>query len=130
MSVKKGDKPLTLKGRDIMAMAKNILPVCAKVVADSIDWDYVKECGGSVSAVYRVEFGYNGLSDQSCKDYLQGLPSVCTVPFYNGEILELFERNGITRKTESAQFTLINHYWAACGKALHQHIRKENENNA
>lgn len=105
-----------------------VAQVCKQVVLNSIDRDYIKECGHTtVSAVYKAEYGYNGLSDKSCHDYLQGLPSVCTVPFYNGEILELMEKNGITRKSENARYGLIEKYWRECGKALHKIIREENE---
>lgn len=107
-----------------------ISQVAHKVVENAINKDYVNECGGSLSAIYRAEYGYNGLSDKACKDYLQGLPSVCTVPFYNGEILELLAVEGITRKTESSQHFLIEQYWHACGAVLHKMIRQENENKA
>ena len=109
---------------------KTLSQVAHKVVEDSIDHDYVKECGGSLSAIYRAEYGYNGLTDKSCKDYLQGLPSVCTVPFYNGEILELLAAEGITRKSEGGKATLIDQYWKACGAVLHKMIRHENQNKA
>lgn len=106
-----------------------VTQVCAKVIAENIDMVYVEDCGHkTVSDVYRSEYGYNGLSDKSCKDYLQGLPTVCCVPFYNREILELFKENGIERKTEAGKYSLIEQYWVACGKALHAHIRKENSN--
>lgn len=113
-----------------MGVSRTLSQVAHKVVEDSIDKDYVNECGGSLSAIYRSEYGYNGLTDKACKDYLQGLPSVCTVPFYNGEILELLEAEGITRKTEAGQASLIDQYWKACGAALHKMIRHENENKA
>lgn len=105
--------------------------VAHKIVKDCIDMEYVKDCGfTTVSEVYRAEYGYNGLTDKTCKDYLQGLPSVCTVPFYNNEILDLLSKNGITRKSESARYHLIEQYWKACGAILHKHIRHENENKA
>lgn len=52
------------------------------------------------------------------KDYLQGLPSVCTVPFWNDEILELLAAQGISRKSEAAKDKLIEDYWLACGYQL------------
>lgn len=61
-----------------------------------------------------------------CKDYLQGLPTVCCVPFWNNEILELLEKEEITRKTESARYTLIEQYWSACGGALYAIVKKGN----
>ena len=82
--------------------------VAKKVVAAAIDMDYVTECGfTTVAQVYNAEYGWAGLSPVKCKDYLQGLPSVCEVPYWNNEVLELLEKEGITRKTESARYTLI-----------------------
>lgn len=102
--------------------------VADKIVKDRLDLDYVKECGKTtVGEVYFSEFGYNGLTDTMCKDYLQGLPSLCTVPFHNNEILEILKENGIERRSESAQYVLIDKYWQACGAALHKYIRHENK---
>lgn len=96
--------------------------VCKAIVTDAIDHDYLLECG-SLSNVYRSEYGYNGLSPKACMDYLQGLPSVCTVPFWNGEILELLAAQGISRKSEAAQAKLIDDYWYACGNALYNLVK-------
>lgn len=96
--------------------------ICKAIVAGAIDQDYLLECG-SLSNVYQSEYGYNGVSPRACRDYLQGLPSVCTVPFYNGEILELLANHGISRKSEAAQSKLIDDYWLACGNAFYNMIR-------
>jgi hypothetical protein len=102
--------------------------VAEKIVKENIDLDYVKDCGkNTVGEVYQAEYGYKGLTDTSCKDYLQGLPSMCTVPFYNNEILEILKEYGITVKSEKAQQTLLDKYWQACGAALHKYIRRENK---
>ncbi|MNQ55071.1 hypothetical protein D3C85_691530 [compost metagenome] len=92
--------------------------VVKAVILNAIDHDYIAECGGTLEAVYNSEYGYNGLSPKSCMDYLQGLPSVCTIPFYNGEILELLKAQGIERKTEKGQDTLIQKYWEQAGQAF------------
>ena len=99
-----------------------ILQACKQIVKDSIDHDYLHEYG-SISAVYNREYGYNGVSSKACMNYLQGLPSVCTVPFYSGEVLELLAKHGITRKSEAAQAKLIDEYWANCGHAFYLMIR-------
>lgn len=100
--------------------------VADKIVKENIDLDYVKDCGyAKVGEVYNAEYGHAGLTDMKCKDYLQGLPSVCTVPFWNNEILDILKENGITRKSENAKTTLIEQYWNACGAALHKYIRNE-----
>lgn len=101
-----------------------ILQACKQIVKDSIDLDYLQEYG-SISTVYNNEYGnHNDLSTKACRDYLQGLPSVCTVPFYNGEILELLAKHGITRKSESAQVKLIDDYWLNCGHAFYMMVRR------
>lgn len=103
--------------------------VVKKIVANSIDQDYLDECGtpgtGAVTlkSVYQAEYGYNGVSPKACMDYLQGLPNVCTIPFYNGEILELLAAEGISRKSEDAKYSLIKKYWQAAGYEFYMLIK-------
>lgn len=100
-----------------------ISQVCKAIVNDSIDQGYLLLEGGSLSNIYNSEYGYNGVSPKACMNYLQGLPSVCTVPFWNGEILELLAAQGISRKSEAAQAKLIDDYWYACGNALYNLVK-------
>lgn len=103
-----------------------ITEVCKAIVTDAIDHDYLLECG-SLSNVYRSEYGYNGVSPKACMNYLQGLPSVCTVPFYDWQILELLEEVGITVAIEDdcieGQDVLIEKYWQECGKAFYNLVK-------
>ena len=50
-----------------------------------------------------------------CQDWLQGLASACTVPFYNGEIIELYEKSLGRKLSEVEQdrilFSNTNSYW-------------------
>lgn len=100
--------------------------VCKAVVLNSIDDDYIesfsKGCA-TVKTVYNEEYGDNGVSPKACTDYLQGLPTVCTVPFWNDEILELLAAHGITRKSEDAQAKLIDDYWKVCGNAFYNLVK-------
>lgn len=96
--------------------------ICKQIVTDAIDQDYLFKYG-SLSTIYQGEYGYNGVSPRACRDYLQGLPSVCTVPFWNDEILELLAKAGITRKSEAAKEKLINDYWLACGNAFYNLVK-------
>lgn len=100
--------------------------IATHLIKESIDLDYVKECGfKTVGEVFNKEFGHAGLSDKSCREYLQGLPSVCSVPFYNSDILNLLESKDISRRnTSDAQFTQIEQYWDACGHQLHLLIKR------
>ena len=97
-------------------MNNKLAQICKQVVTDAIDHDYLMECG-SLSNVYRSEYGYNGVTPKACKDYLQGLPSVCTVPFYNGEILSiLVDHIGVDFNDDDKCSDLIEAYWLECGK--------------
>ena len=101
-----------------------IAQACKAIVKDAIDHDYLLECNQTAKEVYEVEFRkWNGCTPKACKDYLQGLPSVCTVPFYNGEILELLAAQGITRATEAGKERLIEAYWNECGYQFYKMIR-------
>ncbi len=96
---------------------------CKAIVTNAIDQDYLEECG-TLEGIYHAEYGsFNGSSPKACKDYLQGLPSVCTVPFYNGKILELLAAQGITRKTEQGNDNLIEAYWIECGNQFYKLIK-------
>lgn len=97
--------------------------ICKQIVTDAIDHDYLLECG-SLSNVYQSEYGsFNGTSPKACMDYLQGLPSVCTVPFYNGEVYELLAKAGISiPEDDDKAYDLIEAYWQECGKAFYNLI--------
>jgi len=92
------------------------------IVQNSLDQDYLDECG-SLQEIYQAEYGYNGTSPKACMDYLQGLPSVCTIPFYNAEILELLSKEGIVRKTEDGQAALIEKYWQEAGYQFYKLVK-------
>lgn len=105
--------------------------IIKSIVVENIDKDYIKECGFErLGQVYHAEFGnYRGISQQACKDYLQGLPSVCTIPFYNGEILETLKAKGWDIDRWEAH-DLIERYWLQAGGELMKIIFKENRDNA
>ena len=88
-----------------------------QIVISSIDLS--ERDGQTLAQVYDAEYGYHGLpTPERCRDYLQGLPSVCTVPFMNYEILSILEAEGITKKTEKGQSGLIDLYWLEAGNQL------------
>lgn len=99
-----------------------------KIVADSIDQDYIakieKDEDDTLRYIYMAEYGnWNGCTPAACKGYLQGLPTVCTIPFYNGEILELLAAQGIVRKSEAAQANLIDAYWETAGQCFYKLVK-------
>lgn len=63
-----------------------------------------------------------------CQDWLQGLASACTVPFYNGEIIELYEKSLGRKLSEVEQdrilFSNTNSYWYNLGLTLANMFKK------
>ncbi|QHZ59782.1 hypothetical protein HWD03_gp102 [Alteromonas phage vB_AmeM_PT11-V22] len=59
---------------------------------------------------------------QACQNWLQGLASACTVPFYNGEIIELYEaslgRKLLEREEDRILFSDTHSYWYYMGLTL------------
>lgn len=102
-----------------------IVDICKQVVQDSIDQDYLENCG-TLQEVFMSEYGAfrMNVSPKTCMDYLQGLPSVCTVPFYNGEIYELLSKAGVEiPEDDDKAYDLIEAYWVECGKAFYNLIK-------
>ena len=88
-----------------------------QIVISSIDLS--EREGQTLAQVYAAEYGHHGKpTPERCRDYLQGLPSVCTVPFMNANILTILEAEGITKKTEKGQLGLIDLYWLEAGNQL------------
>ena len=85
--------------------------------------DSLKVSSEEMREVYNSEYGYNGLSPKTCRDYLQGLPSSCTVPFYNFDIIKTLSSLGIERKTEKGRDNLIDKYWDYVGYQLYKLIK-------
>lgn len=102
-------------------MAKSFIQVVKDVVIQNIDLS--ERDGESLREVYNAEYGYNGVTPQACKDYLQGLPSVCTIPFENYKILELLESEGFTKQTEKGRYELIDKYWKEAGNQFYHLIK-------
>ena len=98
--------------------------VCKQLVLNSIDPEYLAECG-DIKEIYHSEYGsWNGTTPKACMDYLQCLPSVCTVPFYNGRILDTLEKAGIDiPQDDDGQYDLIEAYWLECGKQFYLMVK-------
>lgn len=99
-----------------------LLQACKEIVNNSVDGEY--EPDQTMADIYQAQYG-NWADDNpsACTEYLRGLPSVCTVPFSNYDILQLLAAKGITRKSDNAQQKLIDDYWATCGYAFYQLIK-------
>lgn len=73
--------------------------------------------------IFLSEYGWNvsnprGKSlSQICTDYLQGLPSACTVPFMDYEILQMLEKAGAFIP-EDDTYKAVSAYWKGVGEAM------------
>jgi hypothetical protein len=52
------------------------------------------------------------------KEWLQGLPSVLTVPFYNYRILENAKKAGFSFETEQQENRFLDAYWSRLSNAF------------
>lgn len=57
-------------------------------------------------------------------DWLRGLPSCCTVAYWNDEQVKLGQSWGIPLRTESAQEKFTDQWWTACGQRLLEIVDK------
>lgn len=100
-----------------------LLKVCKKVVADAIDLEGYQEGRTLKNVVFSEIHICTWLNGYACEQYLRGLPSVCSIPFTDYDILSLLSEQGIFRKSDSAKSKLIDEYWATCGYALYLLVR-------
>jgi len=51
-------------------------------------------------------------------DWLRGLPSCCTVAYWNDEIVKIGQSWGIPLRTDSVQEKFADQWWTICGQRL------------
>jgi len=94
------------------------------------DCNYFTQCDSLESkisflrGVYTSEY-YLPPSAGNCKDYLQGLPSCVSFPFYNGDIITLLEDNNLVSKnlTDDQCHEFVALYWNVLGRAFYNLIK-------
>jgi hypothetical protein len=82
----------------------------------------ILEKAAFLRSTYMSEHGnwandHYGSQVKAIEEYLRGLPSCCSFPFYNAHILEVFEKYGFKANTERQETDLVEQYWR--GMALH-----------
>lgn len=84
--------------------------------------DFIKDCFWS-------EYGFNvkrvGLQ-KACQDYLMGLPSSCSVEYWNDEIINILKSWGVIKETmkEETQHKKIDEYWNRMAYELSKIVSK------
>jgi hypothetical protein len=76
-----------------------------------------------MTETFHAEYGYNLRRTSpagACKDYLQGLPSVCTIHFSNYDIYQFLQDRGVVTAYEVDQDEgqIIDLYWNMAGYGL------------
>ena len=71
--------------------------------------------------IFNNEYGYNiprvGLK-QAFKDWIQGLPTVLTVPFYNYDILKNAKKDNFVLNSEELEDKFLETYWTNLATAF------------
>ena len=103
---------------------KNYKTMYENIIVDSIDFEgyevdtpnTIKEKIDLVYSIFRKEFIHDNnkhISDErNFAEWLRGLPSVITVPFYNHDILEKAKENGYTFENDWAEDVFLEMYWS------------------
>ncbi len=82
-----------------------------RVILNAIDHEYMEECGyKTLVDACKNQMGITGQT----KSWIQGLPSACTIPFYNWDIAEMAYKTGLIddKSTEAKIDKVIEEYWA------------------
>lgn len=76
------------------------------------------------------EYGWNvnqaGLQ-KACQSYLQGLPSGCTLEFWNDKIIEILKTWGVVKPTmrQETQEKKVDEYWNRMAYELSKIVKKD-----
>lgn len=101
-----------------------------QTIIDSIEfegYDYSNDMNlyGKIKAIYNIfkkEYIHKNNSFMNEEilftEWLQGLPSVLTVPFMNYDILQNAKKAGIVLETEQQKNTFIDAYWTRLSNAF------------
>ena len=84
-------------------------------------YDKIQELYKIFKAEYLHDYNikkYKGNEPVIFAEWLQGLPSALTVPFYNYEILEAARLNGVVIEDEEAEDEYLEGYWLKLANAF------------
>ena len=109
---------------------KNTLTFYEQIILDNIDLEAyeikVENNFDKVNKAYKIflsEYGHvlNRMSEERAfEEYLRGLPSILTVPFYNYEILNMAYAHNLLPANASEDFedNFLNRYWGRLAVAF------------
>ena len=85
------------------------------------DYDKVAFMADTIAAELPHLMSAGRVTQKQCSDWLQGLASACTVPFYNGDIIDWWcDCTGLNADSLSDDqcHTLVDEYWRSMAGAL------------
>ena len=111
---------------------KSTLTFYEQIIINSIDLEpygldndqYIYDKIKTVYNIFKQEYLFPAnlkryRTEKNCfKEWLMGLPSVLTVPFYNCEILELGKKYGYNLHSESSEDDFLSNYWYLLSNAF------------
>ena len=89
--------------RKMKTLPKTHIEFC-NMLYDCIDFEYLKECSCTLAECIKSEKNTNKLTIEVVQDWLQGLPTACTIPFQNYRINQILESCG-------KRYFSIEDYW-------------------
>lgn len=115
-----------------MKTQTNFKTMYEQLIIDNIDLDgygidndgYLYDKIKTVYNIFKSEYGHEvirqGSEVKAFKEWLTGLPSVLTVPFYNYDILNIGYINGLIKAdaTEEEEDKFLDEYWIKLANAF------------
>ncbi len=104
-------------------MRKNINKILKDILLTNIDLseDDKPDTVEELYKVYCSEYGWQGVATTyTCKMWLMGLPTACTVPFYNSEIIEIGKKIGLDLSSDNKCHKWCDSYWERMGNTLYK----------
>lgn len=108
-----------------------------QLLLDNIDSDYPNPDqlppGKLLVSVFMAEYGWHLHNPrgkqpaQICTEYLQGLPSIVTLPFTNSDILQWMAQVRGDYVPTASEGLHIDAYWRKVGYALHRLLQRKGE---
>lgn len=103
-------------------------------VIDGSDYDVVTETEQQkkdfIKETFWSEYGWQVKRvclQNACQDYLRGLPSSCSVEYWNDEIIKMLKSWGVIKESirTETQENKVDEYWQRLGYELSKIVRKD-----
>lgn len=103
-------------------------------VIEGADYDVITETEQQkkdfIKETFWSEYGFQAKHlrlQKACQDYLMGLPSSCSVVYWNDEIIKMLKSWGVIKESmqEETQYKKVDEYWQRLGYELSKIVHKD-----